>query len=1442
MLRRFGAGPSNLSPSTHWCNPFLSPQLVPAKVRKAPTLLAAVVIALQLAGVSKAATTIGVNFQGRNETTSSASSPLGPNEVAGVVPQSHWNNVDDNAVNNNGTTAALVDSSGASTGVTLTFQANDSWSNDTDPNAITSGNARMMNGIMKAKTGTSETLTWNNLTGTSYDVYLYLSENGDGARVSVDDLNGTVYYATEYHRFTDADRFVQSTSTDPSNYPLANFVKFTGLAPVNGSITIVLTHLTGTDGAGLSGMQLVTPSGDIPVTIVTQPRSQTAAVGNSATFGVAAYGENNRYQWYKNGAPITGATSASYSTSALTAGDSGAAYHVVVSNGSNSQTSSDATLTVKPATTIAGSLRHEYYPGATRTAVENGIAGAPSFVEAIPSFSTAVNDGINNYSERVSGYFTPPVSGKYVFFVSADDDSDVFLSTDANPANKRLIAQENNWSNPLQWTISSGNSNLAQKRSDQFSPNNDGTTPFAEGIDLVGGTPYYIEGVHHQGTGGDNFSVTYKLVTDPDPVNADPANSIAGDTTRLTGNVISFKTTQTTSLSITQGPQNQTVTEGFIGTFTVTPQTDSELTPTYQWLRNGTPIPGATSRSYSFTTTAADNNTQYSVIVSVPGYGPTVTSSTATLTVRSPVFTSGFLKYEFWQSKSYADMTNNKAGAPTFVTAISRLSTTNNAGDPPSDYSDRITGYFVPAVAGNYVFFVGADDNADLYLSTDTTAANKRLIAQENGYSGYNNWNTPGGNGSSSVSKRSDQFANTQWPTGNTITLAANQRYYLEVDHHEGTGGDWMGVYAKLESDQDPADGTPSNLTGNRIGFFVAPANINITSAPASATVTEGWAASFSVAATTDSQVPIISYQWKRNGVDIPGANSSTYTTPILSQANNNDKYTVVVNAPGATATTTAAANLTVQPGVVSTGFLRYEAWPGKGLADVENNLAGIAPIMSALVRAQTTNSVADNYSDRISGYFIPPTTGNYVFFVGSDDDSNLYLSTDSEPANKKLIAHEAGWSSYANWTTAGGAGSVASDKRSDQFANTQWPGGTVITLNANQRYYIEIDHHEGTGGDWVGAYYKLEADADPANGTPSNLTGPQVAFSAHASTATITQQPQTFSGAEGFSATFSAAGTTTSEFPVLTYQWQRNGIDIPGATGTNYTTAPLTQANANDKYRVVVRAPGSAAVTSADAGVTLGTATLTSGIVKHEVWFGLNDRTIVEFGDPGVPSIVEELTRFETPQNIGDNYVDRLSGFFTPAVGGDYVFFLGADDDADLYLSTDNTPNNKKLIAHETGYSNPDNWTTVGGNGSNSAEKRSDQFGGTEWPTGSVITLAGNQSYYIELVHHDATGGDWAGAYVKLASAADPANGTTGSNLSGSVIASVGPQPTAAPKLAIQQTAGAINVTWTGNGTLQQATALTGNASDWSNVTGAANGSYTTPATGAAKFFRVVR
>jgi serine protease len=120
-------------------------------------------------------------------------------------------------------------------------------------------------------------------------------------------------------------------------------------APIaNGPITftVVVTDDKGYRSAAVTKTVTVTGGADMPA-ITAQPQSATVNVGQSATFTVTATGTGPlAYQWSRNGTAINGATSASYTTPALGAGDSGVNYTVTVSNVAGSATSSPATVTV----------------------------------------------------------------------------------------------------------------------------------------------------------------------------------------------------------------------------------------------------------------------------------------------------------------------------------------------------------------------------------------------------------------------------------------------------------------------------------------------------------------------------------------------------------------------------------------------------------------------------------------------------------------------------------------------------------------------------------------------------------------------------------------------------------------------------------------------------------------------------------------------------------------------------------------------------------------------------------------------------------------------------------------------------------------------------------------------------------------------------------------
>ena len=130
-----------------------------------------------------------------------------------------------------------------------------------------------------------------------------------------------------------------------------------------------------------------------------------------------------------------------------------------------------------------------------------------------------------------------------------------------------------------------------------------------------------------------------------------------------------------------------------------------------------------------------------------------------------------------------------------------------------------------------------------------------------------------------------------------------------------------------------------------------------------------------------------------------------------------------------------------------ASGELLYEIW--NGISGNEVSLLTNSPdypdnpsssqIMTGLVEGQT--NTADNYGSRISGVLCAPQTGDFVFWVAGDDNSELWLSTDEDPANAKRIAHVPGWSNPREW-----------NKYPEQQSGP-------VALVAGQKYYMFVLH-----------------------------------------------------------------------------------------------------------------------------------------------------------------------------------------------------------------------------------------------------------------------------------------------------------------------------------------------------------------------------------------------
>ena len=148
-----------------------------------------------------------------------------------------------------------------------------------------------------------------------------------------------------------------------------------------------------------------------------------------------------------------------------------------------------------------------------------------------------------------------------------------------------------------------------------------------------------------------------------------------------------------------------------------------------------------------------------------------------------------------------------------------------------------------------------------------------------------------------------------------------------------------------------------------------------------------------------------------------------------------------VTNAAGA-----SSAQLDLQ--VIDSGSsVTREVWlkvPGTRVSNIPVNLPATAT--NSLGSLEGIPNFADNYGERVRGYITAPVTGNYYFWIAANSTAELWISNDQEPVNKVRRACVSKPTAPHQWT-------LQPSQRSG------W-----LSLQAGQRYYIEILHKAGAG------------------------------------------------------------------------------------------------------------------------------------------------------------------------------------------------------------------------------------------------------------------------------------------------------------------------------------------------------------------------------------------
>jgi hypothetical protein len=444
--------------------------------------------------------------------------------------------------------------------------------------------------------------------------------------------------------------------------------------------TITVSNSTG--NVTSNAATLTVNAAPVAPAITTQPARQTLTAGQAASFSVAVTGAVPlTYLWVKNGAVIAGATSSTYTTPATTTADSGSQFTVTVSNSVGNVTSSAATLTVNAASPCLQSSSTAWtnkafptqtaqftttYDSTPSQANMDGVVGFSlnaatgyTSLAAITRFaSTGMIDAVNGgfysadtvvpYVSGLSYHFRlviDPTSQHYSVYVTPSGGTEVALATNYTFRSEQSTTSSlNNWGmiseigsqsvcNMTIWsapastispaiTTQPARQTVTAGQPATFSVVATGTPPLSyqwmkSGAPIAGATSSsYTTPVTTTADSGSLFSITV----------SNSAGSMTSNAATLTVNAA------VVTPSITTQPVSRTVTAGQTASFSVAATSTAPLS--YQWMKSGAPIAGATSSSYTTpVTTTADSGSLFSITVS--NSAGNVTSNPATLTVNA---------------------------------------------------------------------------------------------------------------------------------------------------------------------------------------------------------------------------------------------------------------------------------------------------------------------------------------------------------------------------------------------------------------------------------------------------------------------------------------------------------------------------------------------------------------------------------------------------------------------------------------------------------------------------------------------------------------------------------------------------------------------------------------------------------------------------------------
>jgi hypothetical protein len=418
-----------------------------------------------------------------------------------------------------------------------------------------------------------------------------------------------------------------------------------------------------------------------------------------------------------------------------------------------------------------------------------------------------------------------------------------------------------------------------------------------------------------------------------------------------------------------------------------------------------------------------------------------------------------------------------------------------------------------------------------------------------------------------------------------------------------------------------------------------------VTGQPGSLNVTVGGTAVF--AATVTGAAPL-AYQWRRNGVDITGANS-----PILTLSNvtalNDGQYTLAVsNRAGSVMSEPAALVVTLGAPVALPPTLANQpgslSVPAGSAANFAVGVSGSGPFSYAWYRDGQASPVSNAPSLAFASVGTGDA-GSYTVRVTNTVGTVVSAAATLNVGTAATVAPRI-VTPPSNIVAVPGANArfvVAATGSAPLSYQWRFNGNDIADATGPV-----LDVPTAGGGD-VGAY---TVEVRNGSGAVLSSAAQLVLIGAPA----ISTQPAAANATAGGTASFSVVASGD----LLRYQWMRNGQAIPGASAATYTTPALSLADHGAVYSVVVY-NGAGLAFSGGAALSVSAAPAASATVLSLDFEG------------AIPASV----------NMGDATVEAVQGFAGLGPAGGTAFagnMLRSRVGNTVTITLDNLPSHRWL------------------------------------------------------------------------------------------------------------------------------------------------------------------